>query len=218
MRTLDQLLDKKDPAWPLVTQMIARGRNSVEVLPADREQAEKTLTAIQVTTRSPMGAVAHETGGILVDHGWIRVLGSGHERLPRSLAAWNFPDGDPAHPRLVGAFLVADDVLGGFFALNGGGLDGPAMHVFYFAQDTLRWEDTHKGYTEFLDFAFSGDLDKFYSGQRWEDWQRTTEALAGDRVFDFYPMLSALCDGGIASRHRATVPIDETWRAYAASR
>jgi hypothetical protein len=218
MRTLDQLVNDKDPAWPLVTQMIARARNSVEILPAQRAQAEKTLTAIQVTTRSPMGAIAYETGGILVDHGWIRILGSGHQRLPRSLATWNFPEGDPMHPRFVGAFLVADDVLGGFFALNGGGLDGPAMHVFYFAQDTLRWEDTHKGYTEFLDFVFTGDLDKFYSGQRWGDWQRATEALPGDRVFDFYPMLSAYSDGGIESRHRGVVPIDETWRAYVAQR
>jgi len=40
---------------------------------------KSALVAVQVTTRSPMGAIIYETGGILVDHGWIRILGSGCE-------------------------------------------------------------------------------------------------------------------------------------------
>jgi hypothetical protein len=216
MRSLEQLIDDKDPAWPIVEGMLARAKNQVEVLPVEREQGERTLVSIQVTTRSPMGTIAYRTGGLLVDHGWVRVLGSGHPRLPKDLAGWNFPDGNPARARLPGAFLVADDVLGGFFALNGGALNGPRMNVFYFAPDALRWEDTHHGYTEFLDFLFSGDLEKFYSGQRWRDWRQAVEALAGDRVFDFYPMLSAWSDGGIESRSRKTAPIAEVWRAYVA--
>jgi hypothetical protein len=88
------------------------------------------------------------------------------------------------------------------------------MNVFYFAPDALRWEDTGRGYTDFLAFLFSGDLAKFYSGQRWTNWQKETEVLSGDRAFDFYPMLSAMSDGGIESRSRKDAPIDELWRAY----
>jgi hypothetical protein len=211
-------VDLQDPGWPTVEQAIARAKNEVQVLPVDRHEGEKTLLAIQVTTRSPMGAIAYQTGGILVDHGWIRILGGGHQRLPRTLADWNFPAGDAAHARLPGAFLVADDVIGGFFALNGGALKGPPMNVFYFAPDVLRWEDTRRGYTEFLDFVLSGDLGKFYDGFRWHGWQDASEALAGDRAFDFYPMLFAQSDGGIESRRRKDAPLDEIWRAYAAQR
>ena len=39
-----------------------------------------------------MGAVIFETGGILIDEGWLRILGSGHPRLPRSLPDWNKPN------------------------------------------------------------------------------------------------------------------------------
>ena len=32
--------------------------------------------------------------------------------------------------------LVADDVLGGFFAINGGAFDGKAGNIFYYAPDS----------------------------------------------------------------------------------
>ncbi len=76
MRSLDELIDLQDPGWPLVQEWIAKASNPVEVLPADRARAEATLVELQVTTRSPMGAIALETGGLLVDSGWLRILGS----------------------------------------------------------------------------------------------------------------------------------------------
>jgi hypothetical protein len=214
LRSLEQLVNEKDPGWPVVEELLSSAKNPVEVLPVACEQGERVLLGIQVTTHSTMGTIAYRTGGLLVDHGWIRVLGGGHTRLPRDLATWNFPEGDPSHARLPGAFLIADDVLGGFFALNGGGLPGPRLNVFYFAPDSLRWEDTGRGYTDFLDFLFRGNLAKFYSGQRWPDWKRHTEALGGDRVFDFYPMLFARIPGGIESRFRKDAPIAEVFAAY----
>src|SRR5262245_58532849 len=89
MRSLDQLLEKDDPAWPLAEQWIQTAMNQVEVLPASDPSRSEALVATQVTTRSPLGAIIYETGGLLVDHGWIRILGSGHPRLPRSLPHWN---------------------------------------------------------------------------------------------------------------------------------
>ena len=86
MKTLDELIDRADPAWPLVREWIAAATNPVEVLPPPEEDSRRqALLAAQVTTRSPMGAIIFETGGLLVDHGWLRILGSGHPRLPRSL-------------------------------------------------------------------------------------------------------------------------------------
>jgi hypothetical protein len=211
MRPLDELLDARDPAWPVVTDMVAKATHAVEILPVRREHGARTLVDLQVTTRSPMGAIAYETGGLLVDRGWLRILGSGHPRLPRDLARWNTPFADRTRARLAGAFLVADDVLGGFFAINGGGLRGPERHVFYLAPDSLEWEDLGRGYTDFLQFAFAGDLAHFYADQRWSGWEREVEKLAGDRAFHFYPMLCTDSLGGIESRSRKDVPIEELW-------
>ncbi|HEY2513750.1 MAG TPA: DUF2625 family protein [Polyangiaceae bacterium] len=85
MRALTDLLSP-DPAWPLVLEWQRDARNRLEVLPVDRRRAEATLVALGVTTRSPMGAVVWESGGILVDGGWVRVLGSGCARLDGDLA------------------------------------------------------------------------------------------------------------------------------------
>uniref|UniRef100_UPI00406CCA9C DUF2625 family protein n=1 Tax=Mucilaginibacter sp. CSA2-8R TaxID=3141542 RepID=UPI00406CCA9C len=48
-------------------------------------RAHETLYNLQLTTRSPMGAITYFTGGILIENGWIRILGSGSERSKRSI-------------------------------------------------------------------------------------------------------------------------------------
>lgn len=74
MKTLNELIDRPDPAWPLVQEWIAAATNPVEVLPPpDQDTRGQALLAAQVTTRSPMGAIIFETGGLLVDHGWLPV-------------------------------------------------------------------------------------------------------------------------------------------------
>mgnify|MGYP000969392700 FL=1 len=37
---------------------------------------------------------------------------------------------------MPGYLLVADDVLGGFFEINGGAFDGKAGNIFYYAPDS----------------------------------------------------------------------------------
>jgi hypothetical protein len=159
-----------------------------------------------------MGAVALETGGLLVDHGWIRVLGGGHKRLPRSIADWNGLVGGAAH-RLPGTILVADDVLGGFFAINGGGLTGERGHVFYYSPQSLAWEDVASSYSEWLGGILSGNLEAFYKDVRWRGWRREVEPLPGDKGIIVYPFLFA--DGAdIAKRSRKPVPLRELWTLY----
>ena len=214
-RTLADLVNTSDPGWPAVSEMVAKAKNEVEILPVDPKKGEEALLAIQVTTRSPMGAIAYSSGGLLVDHGWIRVLGGGSARLPRDIGSWNFPEGVDQPVRLGNAILVADDVLGGFFAINGGAFDGPRGHVFYLAPDTVRWEDLGRGYTEFVQFLCQGDLAKFYADMRWRGWSTDVDRLAGDRAYSIYPFLWAKEGGTIDQRSRKDVPIEELWRLHA---
>ncbi|HMV51233.1 MAG TPA: DUF2625 domain-containing protein [Blastocatellia bacterium] len=213
MRDLSELIDEQKPAWPMLQQWFSQAKNRVEVLPASDPARTQSLLETQVTTRSPLGAVVYETGGLLVDHGWIRILGSGHLQLPRSLPEWNLGRTRTKSGEVPGFLLVADDVLGGFFAINGGALGEDSGNVYYFAPDTLKWENLERSYTEFLDFCLNGDLQKYYEGCRWSGWETEVAALTGDRAFSIYPMLFA--EGpDISERDRISVPLAELYDLY----
>lgn len=213
MKQIHELINREDPGWPLVQQWIADATNPVEVLARpDDKTREAALVATQVTTRSPMGAVIYETGGILVDHGWLRILGSGHPRLPRTLPGWNFGRSFSKSGQQPAFVLCADDVAGGFFAIDGGGLEIEVGKVCYFAPDTLAWENTELGYSAFLTWCFQGDLAKYYETQRWSGWENDSAALPGDQVFNFYPLLAAFMnEPAVDDRSRRPVSVAEIY-------
>lgn len=189
MRTLEELINTDEPGWPIVKEWISLAANKVEILPCDELCAETALINTQVTTRSLMGAIIYETGGLLIEGGWIRILGSGSERMKRSLPQWNkgktFSEyGEPA-PYL----LVADDAVGGLFALNGGYLGADKGNMYYFYPDSLEWEPMEIGYSQFLLFCFESDLNHFYDNLRWNNWIKDTENLSPDYAYQFYPFL-----------------------------
>jgi Protein of unknown function DUF2625 len=202
MRTLEELVDRNEPAMPLVHQWLTEGSRVYEVL-APSERRQEVLVGLQVTTRSPMGAIAYETGGILVDHGWLRFLGSGHQKLPRDIVAWNAG-------RSFGYLLVADDVIGGFFAVNGGSLGPDRGSLYYWAPDTLKWEALGLGYTDFFCWTLSDRLSVFYEGLRWAGWETDIQHVGGDQCFNFYPPLWTK-EGSVESSSRKAISIAEQY-------
>jgi len=218
MKTLDELIDRADPAWPLVQEWIAAATNPVEVLPPPDEQTrQQALLAAQVTTRSPMGAIIFETGGLLVDHGWLRILGSGHPRLPRSLMRWNWGRSCSVEGQAPPFLLVADDVAGGFFAIDGGGLGLERGKVCYHAPDSLKWEKTGQGYSEFLVWSFQGDLAAYYADLRWPGWQDEMGTVGGDQALSIYPPFWA--DGPpVGQRSRGPISIAEIYGLHVGRR
>jgi hypothetical protein len=151
-----------------------------------------------------MGAVVYETGGILIDHGWLRVLGSGHERLTRTLPGWN-------EGRSDGFYLIADDAIGGFFAINGGALGSDLKNVYYFAPDSLDWEPLEGGYSDFLHWACADeDFAGFYDWIRWKGWESDVAKVHCDRCYFFYPFLFTK-EGKSGVGRRGEVPMHEAW-------
>jgi hypothetical protein len=213
VRQLEELLSD-EPAWPLVESWVAGAVNDVRVLPTDRGRGEETLRLLQVTTRSPMGSVALETGGLLIDHGWIRILGAGGEAMNSSLASWNGLLTPREIEPIEKALVIANDAVGGLFALNGGAFDGDPGSVFYFAPDTLDWLDTSMGYSGFLQWACTGDLSRFYDELRWEGWEDDIAHASPDQGFAFYPPPFAKEGKPVRQAHRKLVPIAELYGYY----
>ena len=189
MRALDELIDTNEPGWALIKEWLKEAKNGYEILPRDESRAQSELLGLQVTTRSPMGALVYGCGGIVIDGGWLRLLGSGCEQMKRGIYSFNFGKSFSEAGQMPSYLLVADDVLGGFFAVNGGAFGGKAGNVFYYAPDSGKWEDTQLGYSQFLYWAFCGDIFKFYELYRWDGWREDVRGFSLDKVMFALPPL-----------------------------
>lgn len=211
MKKAEELIDKKDPGWPIVQDWIKTAKNKVEVLPVDAVKAKDALYKTQVTTRSPMGAIVFMTGGLLIDDGWIRILGSGNSRFNRTLPDWNKGKAFKEFGETPSFLLIADDAIGGFYLLNGGGLGSDVGKIYYFSPDNLQYEALDITYSEFLEFCFNNNLDKFYEGNRWNGWREEVSKLKGDEVFNFYPFLWTAEGSDINKSSRKIIPVQEQY-------
>ena len=212
MRSIDELINDKDPGWILVKEWIDSAKNKVEILPVDTNKAKDALYKTQVTTKSPMGSIVYMTGGLLVDNGWIRILGSGSDKLSRSLPEWNRGKTFEDYGQPIPYLLIADDAIGGIFILNGGGLGSDLGKVYYLAPDNLEYEPLDLTYTEFLNFCFNKNLDQFYKGYRWTNWKSEVAKLKGDQVFNFFPYLWTEQGEDINKVSKKEVPIEESYK------
>jgi hypothetical protein len=204
MEPVEKLLDFREPALALITEWILSAKNECTLLAPSADRAG-VLVDIQVTTRSTMGAIAYETGGVLIDRGWLRFLGSGHPSLMRTLPSWN-------KNKAVGCYFIADDAAGGFFAINGGAFGPDVNDVYYWPPDSFKWEAMNLGYTDFFRWALAGDLERFYSDARWSTWEKDIVGLLGDRCFSYYPPLWSK-EGSAEASSRAAVSVEEAFGA-----
>lgn len=149
----------------------------VEILTPDADRAGDCLARLGITTRSWLGAVVAHTGGICIDHRWLRVLGGGGHRLPDVVA-----EADPVTRSLV----VAYDVLGGQFAWFPAEPEAtPTIH--YFGPDDLDWFDLGQGYADWLYAVLAGSLTQFYDTLRWNGWETEVAATDLDQGIHTFP-------------------------------
>jgi hypothetical protein len=202
MRSIEELIDTDDPSIDVLRGWVRNAEVTCEILPPSAER-EAVLFDAQVSTRSMLGGMAYETGGLLIDDGWLRILGSGHPRLSRTLSDWNAK-------RSHGFYLIGDDVAGGFFALNGGALGSNLKSVYYWAPDSLEWECLDLGLTDFVAAFLTKRIATFYEELRWPAWRDDIQNISGDRCVVFYPFLWTR-EGSLERSHRTTVSVREAF-------
>lgn len=207
-RTVSELTNTTEPAWPLILDAVKEAATTVKVISVEGDRGADTLNRLQVTTRSYMGAIAFNCGGLVVDHGWLRIFGAGGEGLPSIASVNNLgePENSPGQP---GYIIVAYDVYGGVFAINGGQLVGQPGEVCYYGQDTLDWTPIGLGYQDFIEWSLGGGLEGFYQDFRWTDWKKDTEQLGLDQAFSVFPYLSTVEGQDPEKVSRAAVPVLE---------
>ena len=112
-----------------------------------------------------------------------------------------------------GYLLVADDVLGGFFALNGGSLGPQQGSVFYFAPEKLEWECCDLSYSQFLFWCLQGEVKKYYELFRWPGWEEEVSTVHGDQAISIYPPLWTK-GRPLHERHHSVVSISEVFTLH----
>jgi hypothetical protein len=198
-------LRSDQPAWPAVLTWVAESPHPVEVLPPDADRAERCLVAVQVTDGSVLGAVILNTGGVLVDHGWLRLLGSGGGNLPGVDEANRLSGSAPP----TGPMLIGHDVIGGRFSINDGSLPGEPGEIVYWAPDSLRSEPLGLGHSSFVQMVMTDALGAFYGQTRWPGWERDVEQVGGDQAISLYPPPFSVEGKDLESVSKAIVPLEE---------
>ena len=53
----------------LIEEWLKEAKNGYEILPRDEDRAQSELLGLQVTTRSPMGALVYDCSSIVIEGG-----------------------------------------------------------------------------------------------------------------------------------------------------
>jgi len=208
----------------IISKWITSAKNNVEVLPKeglgnrgsrnDPQLFLTHLTSVPPEAISALNELNSDYGGILINHGWIRILGGGCKRLNRSLPEWNKGKSFRSEGEIPGYLLIADDAVGGFFALNIGGIDNNNInHVFYYGPNGLQWQSTGLDYNRFMSFCFSGNLADFYGDFFWKGWQADVSKLSCDEAVSCYPLLWTNA-GKELKCNRKVVSLQKVWDMY----
>lgn len=209
-KLLEDLVYDNVKTWELIQSWLRESSINYKVLGTIKEKSEHALFNLQVTTKSTLGAIAYETGGILVDHGWLKILGSGNEKIFGDLLYWNCMEEDNNIKTIANSMIVAYDIIGGFFSINGGAFDGEMGNIFYLPPDTLEWEDMGIGYTDFISWILDNKLKTFYESLRWDGWIDDILDIPYDKGISFYPPLWSE-QGSTSLSSRKLVNIRELW-------
>ena len=94
------------------------------------------------------------------------------------------------------------------FAININRFRSGKNKVWYFAPDTLEWENLDFSYNEFLAWALQGNTDDFYSCMRWKNWKNDLKKIKYFEVVLIYPFLWAK-ECNIETANKNIVAFDE---------
>ena len=138
-------------------------------------------------------SVMENCGGIIIDN-WIRLYGCGQLKKKKKNKKYNKEN--------TVDIILGEDIIGGLFALKDG-------FVYYFAPDTLKWENLNIYYANYIDWLINSNenVNKFYELYRWDTWKDDVSNISLDDGISFYPPLFTKYN--INERSKKVIPMDE---------
>ena len=186
--------------WKQIESMFNKSDKNVQIIYHSvvsedelRVQLDKVLTSIMVNT-----------AGVAIDN-WIRILGHSDENHFGVVSVNEFCK---ENSFFRGLLIVAYDAVGGVFAINLERFEEGRGNVWYFAPDTLEWEDFEMNYSEFIAWTVQGDTDEFYADMRWKGWEKDCSILEFGKAYLIYPFLWAE-ECNVEQAVKKVVPLEE---------
>lgn len=182
--------------WNKILDMMNCSVNRVSL----NESVTDNSTAIrelQIDEFSSFGQVILHVNRMVIN-GYLRIFGEHILEINRKVK--NVYHGNK--------IVIATDVFGGIFAINNGDFCGNRASIWYFAPDTLEWEDLNIDYTHFLQWVCSEDFNTFYSSFLWSTADDIIRIISDDEAVLVYPFLwSNECN--IETASKKILPFDE---------
>lgn len=173
--------------WIEINKMFISSNRQLVINSDELERGIKSLDILQITSKSALDSIVLNTSGIVIDN-WIRILG--HEsNVNKGIVSYNSIGKDGVATKVDKMLIIADDVVGGLFALNAGKFTEKIGEVWYFAPDTLEWESLEMKYSEFIAWTAQGNVDEFYRTIRWSTWREDCKKVKFNEAILIYPFL-----------------------------
>ena len=190
---------------------INNSNNSI-ILIDNPNPTDELLDILKITDRSTLGTRIKYTNGILIKNKFIRLFGSEESEWTDSIKKWNnFPEQEKKAHIPSACVIFGYDLLGGFFAINGGAFGQELGKVFYFAPDTLNWENLDMGHSDFISWCISGNVDKFYESFMWVNSQEMINRTKKAQGISIYPFLWSIEGKDMNNNSKKIVPLKEIW-------
>lgn len=173
--------------WQEIKNMINSYAKESVINLGEVKLGEEAIKILDITQKSALGSIILNTSGIVIDN-WIRILGH-DSKENRGILSYNLIKEDGIAKRIEKMLIVADDIIGGIFALNAGRFSEGVGDVWYFAPDTLEWESIDMKYSEFVAWTVQGNVDEFYSTMRWKAWKEDSKKVKFNEAILIYPFL-----------------------------
>lgn len=149
----------------MLEEMLLNGKNQVEIIPVDEPCAAINAEYYQADCSTNFGLLITMCGGVVVN-GVVRLLGSNRSPEYRDINMFNIKFGG------AGFLILGDDIFGGIFAVNFGAFSENLGSVFYFAPDTLEWEDLELQLSGFFAWLKDGDMAQYYGQFSAEEYEK----------------------------------------------
>ena len=155
-----------DAGSPTIDQDLASARVEVRRFPLalNLQDVEDALEDAGLHRGSLLATLLRKSDGLLVDGGWVRIIGLSDQAAGRCLASWNDPSGwrKTWGEGIRGKLCFADDMAGNLFALNLGEDGTGNWQVFMGNAGDHSWKSLEKTFGQWFSTLLQGEHETWY--------------------------------------------------------